>query len=97
MQSTHQTPSFTLGQVRTLSASWPTRNGWTRCSSSSLTPPEWDGTARIQHAFADAWGAPDDELTRAASHNFFVAMIARAMRPGAQVDTLWVFEGRQEQ
>lgn len=57
--------------------------------------PKWDGTPRIEHAFSDAWGAPDESLTRAASKNFFIALIARALRPGAQVDTLWVFEGGQ--
>ena len=34
-------------------------------------------------------------LTRAASRNFFVALIARAVHPGAKVDTLWTFEGPQ--
>lgn len=57
--------------------------------------PQWDNIARIERAFVDAWGAPDTPLTRAASHNFFVALIARALRPGAQVDTLWTFEGPQ--
>ena len=57
--------------------------------------PRWDGTEHIEHAFCDAWGAPDGELARAASRNFFVAMIARALQPGAKVDTLFVFEGPQ--
>jgi predicted P-loop ATPase len=57
--------------------------------------PEWDGTTRIAMAFTDAWGAPDTQLTRAASQNFFIALHARAVNPGAQVDHLWVFESPQ--
>jgi putative DNA primase/helicase len=60
-----------------------------------LALPQWDGTARIAHAFADAWGASDDAMTCAASANLFLALIARAVQPGAQVDTLWAFEGAQ--
>jgi putative DNA primase/helicase len=37
----------------------------------------------------------DNVLTRTASRNFFIAMIARALHPGAQVDTLEAFEGEQ--
>jgi putative DNA primase/helicase len=57
--------------------------------------PPWDGVARIAMAFADAWGADNTAVLKAASANFFIALIARAVRPGAQVDTLWVFEGPQ--
>jgi hypothetical protein len=58
--------------------------------------PAWDQVPRIEFAFIDAWGAPDSLLSHAASANFFIALIARALKPGAQVDTLWVFEGPQE-
>jgi Virulence-associated protein E len=57
--------------------------------------PAWDGVDRLAMAFYDAWGADDTPVVRAASANFFIALIARAMKPGAQVDTLWVFEGAQ--
>jgi hypothetical protein len=57
--------------------------------------PAWDSTERIAAAFSDAWGAPESELMHAASRNFFVALIARALVPGAQVDTVWCFEGPQ--
>lgn len=56
---------------------------------------KWDGIPRIEQAFIDAWGCNDTEVTRAASHHFFVALAARAYLPGAQVDTLWAFEGAQ--
>jgi predicted P-loop ATPase len=32
---------------------------------------------------------------RAASRNFFIALIARAVLPASKVDTLWTFEGPQ--
>jgi hypothetical protein len=57
--------------------------------------PVWDGIDRIAQAFHDGWGCDDTPVTRAASANFFIALIARAMTPGAQVDTLFCFEGRQ--
>ncbi len=57
--------------------------------------PKWDGTPRIEATFTDAWGAPENELMRATGRNFFVALIARALNPGAQVDTVWCFEGPQ--
>jgi hypothetical protein len=59
------------------------------------TLPEWDGTERIDVALMDAFGAPASPVTRAASRNLFVAMIARGLNPGCQVDTLWAFEGPQ--
>ena len=59
------------------------------------TLPGWDTTPRIATAFELAWGAPASELMQAASRNFFIALIARALNPGAQVDTVWCFEGPQ--
>jgi predicted P-loop ATPase len=59
------------------------------------TLPAWDGTERIAAAFSDAWGAPESELMQASARNFFIALIARALVPGAQVDTVWCFEGAQ--
>jgi predicted P-loop ATPase len=59
------------------------------------TLPPWDNSPRIDMALVDAWGAPDNSLTRAASRNFFVAMIARAKKPGAKVDSLWCLEAAQ--
>ena len=60
----------------------------------------WDGVERIAHAFEDFWGvvaAPNQpsEYIRAVSFNFFVALIARIMRPGCQLDTMVIFEGPQ--
>lgn len=95
LQSAHAVPGFTLTHARNAARAFAHAH---RCDSlrdfvQSL--PAWDGVPRIEFAFVDAWGAADDSLTRAASANFFVALIARALRPGAQVDTLWTFEGPQ--
>jgi len=94
LQSSHA-PRFTLAHARNgaRSLAYSRRRDSLRAFIESL--PAWDGTPRVEHAFSDAWGAPDDMLTRTASRNFFVAMIARALKPGAQVDTLWTFEGPQ--
>jgi hypothetical protein len=95
LQSAYQVPSFTLGHIRNAvqALAYQRRRDSLREHVESLAP--WDQTARIENAFRDAWGAADDPLIRAASRNFFIALIARALRPGAQVDTLWVFEGPQ--
>ncbi len=88
-------PGFTLGQVRNamMTLAYERRRDSLREFIASL--PAWDRTARIELAFCEAWGAPDTALTRAASRNLFIAMIARAVKPGAQVDTLWALEGPQ--
>jgi hypothetical protein len=95
LQSAHGVSRFTLGQAR--NGARAVANSRHRDSLREFvgTLPEWDGVSRIESAFADAWGAVDNALTRAASRNFLVAMIARALHPGAKVDTLWTFEGPQ--
>lgn len=57
--------------------------------------PKWDDVFRIEQAFHDGWGVEDSEFSRRASRNLFLAMVARALRPGVQVDNVWVFEGAQ--
>jgi predicted P-loop ATPase len=95
LQATYRVPRFTLGQIRAASRAiaYSRRRDSLRELINGLPP--WDGVARIAYAFADAWGGPQTELVRAASSNFFIAMVARALQPGAQVDTLWTFEGPQ--
>ena len=95
LQQNHGVAGFTLGQARNgvRVVAYSRRRDSLRDFVLGL--PAWDATPRIESAFADVWGASDDALTRAASRNFFVALIARALQPGAQVDTLWCFEGRQ--
>lgn len=94
IQKAHRVP-FTLSQVRNAAAAL----AYDRRKDSLLefinVLPAWDGTPRIQLAFEEAWGAPATPLVRAASTNLFIALIARAVKPGSQVDTLWAFEGPQ--
>jgi hypothetical protein len=95
LQAAHQVPRLTLGQVRNAVQVVAQLRVRDSLRDFILSLPAWDGTPRIAQAFTDAWGAADVELMRAASRNFFVALIARALRPGAQVDCLWAFEGPQ--
>lgn len=57
--------------------------------------PAWDGVDRCGSFFVDVFGAVDTAYARAAAHNFWVAMIARAKRPGCKVDNVVVLEGMQ--
>lgn len=95
LQSEHRVANFTLGQARNgaRAVAYARRRDSLREFIEGLPP--WDGTPRIEQAFADAWGAPNTALIRAASSNFFLALIARALHPGSQVDTLWTFEAPQ--
>lgn len=95
LQQAHGVAGFTPGQARNgaRAVAYARRRDSLREFVESL--PAWDGIPRIELAFTDAWGAPDNALTRAASRNLFIAMVARALRPGAQVDTVWSFEGEQ--
>lgn len=95
LQSAHGVYSFTLGQTRNAARATAYSSRVDSLREFVMSLPAWDGTPRIALAFADAWGAPDCALTRAASTNLFIALIARALNPGAQVDTLWAIEGPQ--
>jgi virulence-associated protein E len=57
--------------------------------------PAWDGIERIETALIEGWGCEDTPVVRAAAVNLLRAMAARAIWPGAKVDTITVFEGPQ--
>jgi predicted P-loop ATPase len=95
LQSAYQVAGFTLGQTRTAALALAHARPHDSLFEFVMGLPEWDGTARIDRAFTDAWGAPDTVLMHAASRNFFLALHARAVKPGAQVDNLWAIEGPQ--
>jgi putative DNA primase/helicase len=95
LQATHRVPGFTLGQVRNAIMALAYERKRDSLLDFVNALPTWDRTPRIELAFHEAWGAPDNAVMRAASKNFFIALHARAVRPGAQVDTLWAFEGPQ--
>ena len=60
-----------------------------------IEPLRFTGVTDIEEAFIKGWGCKDTPLNRASSRNFFIALAARALEPGSQVDTIWVFEGPQ--
>ncbi len=95
IQSAHLVPGFTLGQVQRAVMALAYARHRDSLAEFILDLPEWDHVPRIARAFSDAWGASEDAMTTAASKNFFVALIARALEPGAQVDNLFAFEGPQ--
>lgn len=55
----------------------------------------WDGTARLNWLLPAYFGTEDTDYHRAVGAGFVLGMVARVMRPGCQVDTLPVFEGKQ--
>lgn len=95
LQGAHSVPGFNLSHARNgaRAVAYARRRDSLRLFIETL--PKWDGTPRIEMAFIDAWGAADTPLMRSASLNFFIALVARAQRPGSQVDCLWTFEGPQ--
>lgn len=60
-----------------------------------LGPVVWDGTARLEMMFIDAFGAEDNEYHRMVGRNWLTSAVARLTRPGCQVDTMLVLEGNQ--
>ena len=95
IQESLHAPGFTLAHVRNGAQAFAFERRIDSLQLHLKSLPKWDGESRIGRAFIEAWGAPDTPLVRAASRNFFISMIARAVVPGAQVDTLWVLEGPQ--
>ncbi len=65
------------------------------CVREWLESLKWDQTERISHFFQDFCGTPDTPYTRAVSRNFWLTLVARAVRPGCKVDNMIVLEGKQ--
>ncbi len=65
------------------------------CLQQWLAGLSWDGTARLETLFAIGFGAEDTGYTRSVGRAFLISMVARAMRPGCQVDTMPILEGAQ--
>ena len=55
----------------------------------------WDGLERLPTFLADAYDTPQDQYHEAVGRCWLVSMVARAFRPGCQVDTIPVLEGAQ--
>jgi len=56
---------------------------------------EWDGQSRVDELFVRGFGAADTTYHRAVARSFVCGMVARAMRPGCQLDTMPILEGEQ--
>lgn len=55
---------------------------------------QWDQEPRLEHWLTDAMGVARTAYTAAVGANWLVSMVARAYRPGCQVDTMPVLEGK---
>lgn len=60
-----------------------------------LASLRWDGAARIEGFLPRYFGAEASEYTRQVGAKTLIAAVARAMRPGAKVDTMLILEGAQ--
>jgi hypothetical protein len=60
-----------------------------------LESVQWDGTLRVEQMLHLGWGVADSPYHAIVGKNFLVSMIARALVPGCQVDTMTIFEGTQ--
>lgn len=56
---------------------------------------QWDGQERLPTFLAHAFGTPDDAYHAAVGRCWMVSIAARVLMPGAKVDTMPVFEGKQ--
>jgi putative DNA primase/helicase len=60
-----------------------------------LSSLKWDGKPRVLGLLANYFGAKNNEYHSAVSQSLMVSAVARAMKPGCQVDTMVVLEGGQ--
>ena len=56
---------------------------------------EWDGVPRVDTWLRDYLGAKDEPLLRVIGRKWLISAMARATRPGCQVDTVLVMHGPQ--
>jgi predicted P-loop ATPase len=56
---------------------------------------EWDGVSRVRQLFFRYYGAVATPLLEALSEKFMIQLVARALDPGCQADTVAVLEGAQ--
>jgi predicted P-loop ATPase len=56
---------------------------------------QWDGTPRLDTWLQDFCEAADTPVIRAMGAAWMISAVARALRPGAKVDTMLVLEGQQ--
>jgi len=84
----------------------PPRGAWDALRRAALENPthpvraylnglQWDGKPRIDMWLIDHLGAADTPLHRAFGAQWLIAAAARIFKPGCQVDTALILEGRQ--
>jgi phage/plasmid primase-like uncharacterized protein len=84
----------------------PDRIWWSACSAAMLREmnsaeawlaslPEWDGMRRIDMFLSDIFGCEDTPYTHGASRYFWLSMVRRMVRSGAQADMALVLLGDQ--
>jgi hypothetical protein len=56
---------------------------------------KWDGVDRLESMFVRGWGAVDDPYTRAIGKAWLVGLVARVYRPGCDMQTMLILEGKQ--
>ncbi len=56
---------------------------------------QWDGHSRLDDWLTTYLGAPDCDYTKLVGAKFLISGVARALRPGCQVDHVLVLEGAQ--
>jgi predicted P-loop ATPase len=55
----------------------------------------WDGTDRLAHWLKDTYGCRQTDYIAAVGRCWLISLVARAFKPGCQVDTMVVLEGAQ--
>lgn len=60
-----------------------------------LAALEWDGTPRLDFMLSNYFGTADTPYTRVVGSRWMISAVARVMRPGCQVDSMIVLEGKQ--
>jgi predicted P-loop ATPase len=56
---------------------------------------EWDGVCRLETLLPEYWGTADTPLIREIGMRWAISCVARAMSPGAKVDTVLILSGPQ--
>jgi predicted P-loop ATPase len=60
-----------------------------------LTGLKWDGTKRLEKWLITYFGAEDSTYIKAVGKCWLISAVARAMKPGCQVDHVLLFQGPQ--
>ena len=85
---------LSLEDVRNAMVQVATLNGYNpvRDYLNGLT---WDGTPRLDSVAETLFGAEDTQLNRTLIRRWFISGVARPFKPGAKVDSVLIFVGKQ--